>query len=353
MHIDKDKKIFRRDAFDVKEVLRLYSPKTPNDYTVSDNSRGQDDKRFIIFADYPNQGKVVLKAARNSFSTPKRVAVWAELAEHYNKRGIYAPRFLRCENGEYGVMCGSYCVWAEEFAKYTPDETVLDEASAKARLKALGRVAAVSAPLTPWSSPYAMFDKFCVLDEAPEIYENGLYIMREISGKFPQFASRAASIMKEYKRRRTAFEPIYRALPKAAFQADMNCSNLLFDAGKFAGLMDFNLSGTDAVLSYVFYESNYINFDEELAEVKRGALRIHALEERTRRNLAYVSEEYCFGDSERSAFNTFYNLAVPFWNYNFILYKDWLRECGGKAVPRILDYIEFHLTREDVGGWIP
>jgi len=336
----------------IKAALRLYNPEKPHDYEVSDSSRGKTDRRFTIIAEYP-AGKIVVKLARNSFTAPERVAGWAQLAAHYNNLGIYAPRFLRSINGEYGTAQGKYCIWAEEFAKYLPNETISYEASAQARLASLGRVAANPAPLAPWPSPYAMYDKFCAEDEVPELYENGLRLMREISAKFPEYAPRTATIMKKYERRRAAFEPLYRVLPKAVFQADMNKSNLLFDNSKFAGLMDFNLSGTDAVLSYALYECHYTMTEEELDGIKRGDLRVISMEERTRRNLAYVAQEYHFTDAERAAWGTFYNLAAPFWGYHFCAYKKWIRECGAQYIPQILDFIEFQMTRTDVGGWLP
>ncbi|MCL2402309.1 MAG: hypothetical protein FWC90_06665 [Oscillospiraceae bacterium] len=333
-------------GFDIADALRLHGIEKPGTYEISDNSHGENDKRFTIFASRPKGEKIVIKVARNSFTTPERVAGWAELAEHYNNLGIYAPRFLRNADGEYGTYLGDYCVYAEEFAKYSPDETISLEASAEARLTSLGRVAANPAQNVPWPSPYAMFDKFRAEDEVPEIYENGLNIMREISEKFPEYEPRTAAIIKEYEHRRAEFEPIYRALPIAVFQADMNNTNLLYNGGEFVGLMDFNLSGTDAVLSYAFYESCYF-IKSDLDGITQGGPQIISVEERIRRNFMYVAREYSFNNAERAAFNTFYNLAFPFWGHNFVTYKVWIREHGDRYVSLILDFIEFHMTRTD------
>jgi len=340
-----------KNEWDIQAMLGLYSLGISNIYEVKDTSRDERDKRFAIFAECKKRGKMVVKAAKNSFSTPRRVEGWAELTEHYNKLDIYAPRFLKGVGGQYGAVFNGYCIWAEEFSKFS-NNSILDEMNSEAKLKALGRVASNPAPLLPWSSPYSMFDKFCIHDKAPEIYDNGLNIMRKIRTEYPKYAKRAVLIMKEYESRRAEFEPIYKGLPKASFQADLNESNILYDGEKFAGVMDFNLSGTDAILAYAFYESHYIVEDDEVKGIKQGQNYLDHIEERTRRNLGFIASVYRFSDAERSAFRTFYNLAVPFWNYNFEVYREWLKEDGERAVSHILDYIECHMTRDDIGDWL-
>ncbi|MDR2614970.1 MAG: GNAT family N-acetyltransferase [Oscillospiraceae bacterium] len=325
----------------------------PVKYELSDNSHGANDKRFTIIAEYGALGKVVIKAAKNLFTTPERVGGWAALAEHYNSLGIYAPRFIKTGNGEYGAVVGEYVVYAEEFARYAPDESIDYTSSAEARLTLLGRVAANPiAPLLPFTSPYAMFDKFSDDDEAPEMYENGLNTARSIAEKYPEHADRANGLLREYERRRDAFEPVYRALPQSSFQADMNISNLLFDGGEFVGLMDFNLSGTDAALGYAMYECYYyMTEDEIMTAIKERDTR--ELDERLRLNFGYVAREYSFTDAERAAFNALYNLAAPFWGANYTTYNELMRDHGGEYVPQILDFIEWQMNRSDVGDYLP
>ncbi|MBQ1643935.1 MAG: hypothetical protein II103_05335, partial [Treponema sp.] len=45
------------------------------------------------------------------------------------------------------------------------------------------------------------------------------------------------------------------------FQGDLNLSNVLVDHGHFAGLIDFNLSGTDVNINVFVNETNW--FPEE------------------------------------------------------------------------------------------
>jgi len=352
-----------KTELDVTAILYLYSSRMPSTYEVLDNSRGENDKRFVIFCDYNDYGRVVIKAARNSFSTPSRVTAWADLAAHYNNLGIYAPQFLCLNSGNFGELKEGYCVWAEEYAKYLSSDKIAGEVNGEenraARLKALGRIANSFKikPIVSFSSPYAMYYKFSDEDSAPEIYANGLEIIRKICRIAPSFAERANSILKAYELRRAEFEPIYRALPKATFQGDMNLSNLLFDGeGKFKGVMDFNLSGTDAILAYAFFESHYIVDDDELEEVKNnislGIMNIEKIEERTRSNLKFVSSEYNFSHNERTAFIHFYRLAAPFWNFNGEAYTSLLNNGGISVVKKILDYIEYHFNRTDVESWL-
>jgi GNAT superfamily N-acetyltransferase len=336
--------------FDVSDILQLYGAQM--NYEISDNSHGDKDRRFTIIAEFAGMGKIVIKAARNAFTTPERVAGWASLAQHYNALGIYAPRFLRNANGGYGSIVGGCCVYAEAFAKFAPDESINYEQSAEARLTALGKAAAHPAPIVPWPAPYALYDKFDENDDAPEIYDNGLRVIRRISEQFPQYAGRAASIMREYERRRTEFELVYRALPKAVFQADMNRSNLLYDNSRFVGLWDFNLSGTDAVLAYAFYECFYYMTEAESDIIKQGAVTVPIAEERLRRNLGYVARAYTFTDAEKASFGTYFNLAVPFWGANAEAYHKLIRDHCAAYIPQILDFVEFQMTRRDVDDWL-
>ncbi|MDR0445475.1 MAG: GNAT family N-acetyltransferase [Oscillospiraceae bacterium] len=336
---------------DAAAIAELYGE--PTAYEMSDNSHGASDKRFTMVAEYPVLGKIAVKVARNLFTTPERVCGWAALAEHYNTLGVYAPKFIPTASGELSAVVGNYVVHAEEFSKFVPDGDVDYDASAEARLSALGRIAAnrLKPPL-PWTSPYAMYDKFDASDDAPELYENGLRLIRRIIECYPEHAERANAIWLNYERRRSEFEPTYRTLPQASFQADMNKSNLLFDNGKFAGLMDFNLAGTDAVLSYAMYECFYYMTETEItrAVTERDTREI---DERAARNLGFVAREYKFGATEHSAFNAFYNLAAPFWGAHYETYNTLLRDRDGEFVPHILDFVEWQLNRSDVSDWLP
>ena len=80
----------------------------------------------------------------------------------------------------------------------------------------------------------------------------------------------------------------------------MNKSNLLFDKGNFIGLLDFNLSGTDAVLAYAFYESFCYMAASEFEAIKQGAVSVPIVEKRLRRNFSYVALEYTFVARKKS-----------------------------------------------------
>ena len=62
---------------------------------------------------------------------------------------------------------------------------------------------------------------------------------------------------------RSSLERLYSQLPVSVFQADLNPGNILLDADmRFAGVLDFNLSGRDTALNVLFREL-WINFDED------------------------------------------------------------------------------------------
>jgi GNAT superfamily N-acetyltransferase len=353
------KKCMLADGFDTAALAALFSAEPSVSIAFHDGSQRKNDLRLTFFAEFHGRGKCVIKAAKSGFSTRERVNGWADLTERYNALGIYAPRYLRTAAGDYTAELNGYVVWAEEFSKFAQDKNCKRENFAEELFRGLGLVAASSAPLVPWVSAYDIYDRFSPDDEDVEILANAAGLERRISADYPQYAERIAALVREFRRRYAAFEPTYRALPKAVFQADLNNSNLLFDGGKLAGLMDFNISGTDCVLNYAFCECYYYLEDDDFAKSALlgfdGFKAAHALvEQRLRRNLGCVGEVYKWTDAERAAFGDYYNVSAPFRPTNSGEYHELMDEHGEKYVPFVLDVIEYHLTRADVGGeWLP
>ncbi|MDR2687711.1 MAG: hypothetical protein LBB75_08150 [Oscillospiraceae bacterium] len=344
----------------------LYGQGEPEILQAYDTSRGDKDLRYVYLLRFPDGAKIALKVTRNAFTTPERVDGWAALAEHYNALGIYAPRFLKTAEGRYSAKIGEFLVYAEEYIDgviaEAPD-AVSDETSdfresgaGAAMLESLGLVAANPAPLVPWNTAWCLYDKFDDDEETDENAECAVKMTEHIASNFPKYAPRAQAILGQYHKLRAAFEPTYRALPKAVFQGDLGPRNVvLTDQGKFKGVCDFNLSGTDTILNVLYCEcrSCWSGTEKEKIAMLSAPAAQRAHDERTARFFQRAAKHYPFTDAEKRAFPMYYNITYPFrWqNYGFLKYH--LRKQGKKYVPDVLEWIERQMSRDDTWQMLP
>lgn len=223
----------------------------------------------------------------------------------------------------------------------------------KKLFEAIGTVAAHPAPLVPWHTQYCLYDTFDAKDLYDENYECAVAIRDVYRAQCPHLTQRAERIFDEYCRLRRGFEAIYRSLPKAVFQGDINDSNvLLSEKGKFKGLIDFNLSGTETILHYAFCES-FAGL-ENAAEIASLKARDRKAAER----LSWIGGAYTFTAAEREAFSDYYHMVAPFrWTYPcFFLPLLQNREkypYGGRYAETILGGMTYQHTRGDAGSLLP
>ena len=299
------------------EMLRLYGLETPQKLAVHDTSHGANDLRMVYVLESRNW-EARNKDHKECFQHTRTGAGWVELIEHYNHLGIYCPGSYTTETVSSAFIDG-YLVYAEEYMAHDLASEREDSLNYEPRLyESIGLVAANPAPLVPWNTAFCLFDKFDKTDEYDENLECAIMVRDLYANQIPEYAERVNKLFLEYCHRRERFEPLYRVLPKAVFQGDLNRSNILVnDTGDFAGLIDFNLSGTETILNYAFCES-FCALDDGEAEI--GLLMDpEALKERDRRtaqNLAWIGKHYQFTDAEREVFNEYYNIVAPFrWTY--------------------------------------
>jgi len=345
-------------------AFALYGQGDPEVLQAYDTSHGEKDLRYVYLLRYPNGTKIALKVTRNAFTTPERVDGWAALTAHYNALGVYAPRFLKTGQGQYTARLGDLLVYAEEYIDGVMAEAQDEPSSGKpdfrkseagiAMLETLGLAAAHPAPLVPWHTAWCLYEKFDDDEDMDENAECAMKLTEHISTNFPEYALQAQAILEQYFKLRTEFEPIYRALPKAVFQGDLGPYNAILTVdGKFKGLCDFNLSGTDTVLNIMLCEcrSCWNGTEKEKFAMfsDRAAQRAH--DEQTAQFLKHAAKHYRFTDEEKRAFNMLYNITYAFrWqNYGFMKYH-----LGNKRhVPVVLEWIERQMARNDAWQMLP
>ena len=223
-------------------------------FRTVDSSRGEDDLRHTALVEYQDGTRLAVKASHNSFTTPERVAGWADLARTYRASGVYCPLYVPALSGKLCFDWESdgttFLICAEEYKQFlSADEftpPVPEEDYREPMLETIGRIAAHPARPVPWMSAYCLYDRFCEEDETDETHANALALFSLLLEAMPEREAEINRFRADYLRLRDSFEPEYRALPTAVFQADLNSSNILLDENRvFRGLIDFNLSGSE------------------------------------------------------------------------------------------------------------
>jgi hypothetical protein len=342
------------DKIDSARVLASFGAEHFTQIEFIDTSQGEADRRYTYIMQNPDGDKIALKLTQNAFTTPERVRGWAELAEHYNSLGIYAPRFLRASDGGYSALSNGYVVYGEEFisgeiakVSVAADNDYRDGAAGRSALETIGILASNPARLVPWRTAWCIYDKFDELDESDEVYGYAVEITRYFQENLPRYAARATELLQKYEALRAEFEPIYRSLPRAAFQGDIG-NFVINPDGSFKGVFDFNLSGTDNVTNYMLCECLccLTGKDESAVATILDKSETEKYDARMARHLAHASKFYAFSDAERAAFSKVYNISYPFRHTNYAFIMHHLRERGEKYGAVILAWLEYQMSRD-------
>ncbi len=208
-------------------------------------------------------GKYCMKLHHNSFTTKERVNKTAKLVIKYNELGFYSPKYIKLPNGSYSVNIIEdnllFVLWVEEFSKYetTNDKEIV--LSHDFQLQIADYIGIVSNGLKNYEfdfkSPYVMylpFDNTTRTDEYEEYLEK---VYSQLSGNQLVNQDNLEYVREFFYTKRAEIKNKYDKLPSAAFQDDLQIENLLIFKKKFKGVLDFNLSGTEKVLTYFINET--------------------------------------------------------------------------------------------------
>lgn len=346
---------------DITKYAALYSSETSEPFEFHDCSREDGDIRWMAGIQLSGQKKIALKVTNNSFTTPERIRGWAALMEYYNQLGIYCPKIIPNIHGDLFAEIDGCLAYAEEYVRYRPAQERDGADSAERRyeqalFESIGLVAANPAPLVPWHTAYCIYDKFEESYECDDTCSYAKEFCKIFMEHYPEFSEKAVHMLEEYLKKREEFEPVYRSLPQAVFQGDINDTNILIgEEGEFRGMIDFNLSGTETILNYTFCESfGYMEDDEYFWDTLDQKNTFQHCDEETAKMLSWIGKNYRFTREERDAFPTFYNLVAPFrWPYYCRFRNALLNERGCQYVNQIWNWVEYQFSRTDTAKLLP
>ena len=349
---------------DIKQAAKYYNNGSLNILREINSSRDENDKRYTFLIKFDDGQELAIKICRNNFTTPERVSGWKKTCKHYLDTGIYCPQIISSLNGndsENIVINGEdFVVFAEEIKKYrasdefeaNPENNNKNYDLKEKLLETIGLIASNKQELVPWASPYCVFIKFSEDDISDENYENAKAFYDIIRENYPQYNEYADKIWDKYIDNRTKFEPVYHKLPKAVIQGDLNPSNILLnDDGEFAGLIDFNLSGTESILCYIILpiEGCLYNLQCEDLEYLTDKDFLKKCDKYLYDNLNKLKKYYNFSEYEKENFNLCYNTIIPFCCCMATGLLKWaIRERKDEHIEKILDWVYYQLNRNDI-----
>jgi len=343
----------------LKPIAELYNK---NDFSVIKEFNPwntDDDKRFVFLIKFIDTQELAIKVCRNAFTTHDKVSEWKKLCEAYLDLDIYCPQIINSINGNVSetIIIGNeeYIVYAEEMKKYRTYAEISSELDFEnikpAVIESIGKVAANSAYLLPFPSAFCVYDTFDSSEVIDENYQNAENFCKTVKERFKEYTNYADDIWELFLRKRKTFEPIHKNLPKASFQSDLNQSNILVDDNmNFAGYIDFNLCGTETVLSYIVISEvcGYMLKKKDIAFLNDENF-LKNCDNYFYKNIEIIKKNYKFTDFERDNICLCYNTVYPFscWAVNGIL-EYVIKENQLQYVKSILDWVYYQLNRDDL-----
>jgi len=325
------------------------------------STRNASDRRHTFLLKFADDQQIAVKICRNCFTNGKRISGWDRLIKKYLSLGIYCPQIIQTTDGkvlkEITIDKEKFYVYAEEIKKYksldefkSPQREEIQKNIKNQIVESVGRVAVSADVLLPWPSPYCMYDTFCTEDKFDENYMSAKEFIEIIKSEVPENADYANKIWDAFLNKRKQFEPIYRILPKCSFQADLNRSNILIDDNlNFAGLMDFNLAGTESILCYAILPEVCGYWLQDDLEKLTDKKFLKSCDDYFYKNLSHFMKYYKFCDLEKEYFNLCYNTVMPFaCMMTTGLLKYLIKEKANQYIQPLIDWVYYQLTRQDM-----
>lgn len=277
-----------------------------------DTSRGDDDKRLNYILD----DKYVLKVNSVGAMWEDRLREIKRLIARYRSIGVYCPDIIPALDGSLSyTICkdgAEYICFVEEYAMYPvlADGAELDRREV---IEHLGVLAAkyTGVDLSQTKSMWSIIDLAPLDVDIDEKQENTNMLVEALrENGYTDLAEQVESINNTL---REKIMPVFNELPRCVYQGDLNGTNELVKDGRFAGLIDFNMSGTDVNINVFLNETNWFPEEDEfdsLSVPEIIARQDHEQED----NLAVIFKNYSLNDAEKYAF-PYYKRIVDMFQY--------------------------------------
>ena len=288
-------------AEEIAALMREYGVAEIESIGLIDTSHDADDIRWNYIIDR----KYVLRLCNAPEMTESRMEDLNRLIDRYREFGFRCPAFLKATDGRFFRSWGTLSAYLSDYIDLPLGVDATEEDKDALREEVVGSIARFmerykGVDLIPTMGLYSLFElcPFDVplgIDEKQQNMNTVCDTLREIGQD-----ALAQKLAQKNEAVRAYLLPMYRTLPRCVTQGDENLSNVLIDGGHVAGLIDFNLAGTDVCVNLIANNA-YFNLDIghdrsiDAAQALENALNNY------RRNAERMLSAYHATEEERKA----------------------------------------------------
>ncbi len=315
---------------EIQKILAVFGLTFQKVTAFYDTSHSENDKRLNYILD----DRYVLKLHSAGSIWEERLQEINRLIERYRSIGVYCPRMiptvsgaLSCQYELNGQQCSCFL---EEFAIYPVCERD-DQIERKEVIAHLGSLAERYSGVD-LSQTYDMWSLFELspLDAQEGIDEKqanaNLLIDHLTQAGLPSLAANVAAFNE---RLRKEIQKNFRKLPRCVYQGDLNCTNYLQKDNHFAGLIDFNLSGTDVNVNEFVNETNWFASTEEFDKMSVSEILSH-MDAKQSEYLNVILANYSLNPLEKEMLPYFKGICDLFQYPNVCRIIKWLQDDARK-----------------------
>jgi hypothetical protein len=324
---------------EIEEICNCYNLKNSQVSEFINTTKSDADQRY----NYIINSMYVLKITNSRVVNEKYIADMHRLIKKYNEAEIYCPKICKTIKNQFTDFLykngEKFVFYLEKKSKYKTrkESGFVDYIFKKQMLNHLGTFASRYQDvdlLDTWSmwsvvelSPYDI-----LIDEKQDNFNELISCLKVIdqnilANRLDELNRDSRNKIKEYMKR----------LPRCVFQGDLNDSNILVDKqGKFQGLIDFNMFGTEININCFLNESMYYITQDDFE--KLTGLEILNKVIRVQEDLlAAITSQYYLNQDEREA-KYYYNniIYTSFWP-NVVLMIQLINE--NRYVDKIIEFL--------------
>lgn len=294
---------------------------------VIDSSRSEEDKRY----NYSIDKKYMLKINNARPVTEEFLTQISRLQDRYRKIGIYCPLLIRNQYGKFGYPFRhegeNYLCFAEEYAVYEiADPEKVDEFKLKKKMLGhLGKLASAytGIDLVETRSMWSIIDLAPLdekVDEKQENLDDLTACLREKG-----YGKLAPQLQEANQAARAVILEHFSELPRCVYQGDLNLSNLLVDEkGEFAGIIDFNMFGTEVNINCFLNETMW-GGEKAVFEEKSAAEILREMQEKQKELLEGIWKYYTPNEVEKKCIPAYQKVIYLSLYPNVVLWKHLLQ----------------------------
>lgn len=310
----------------ITDILRNFGLSFDAVVETFDTSQAENDKRVNYILD----NRYVLKVHSANSIWEERLRQIDRLINRYHTIGVYCPRLIPTLAGDLsfpwkqdGVL---YTCFVEEFAIYP----VCRGEIIPPREEIVAHLGVMAARYTDFdlSDIYSMWSilDLCPLDaelgydEKQDNCNELVQTLQEVG--LPELAQEVSDFNDML---RLVIAADYKKLPRCVYQGDLNPWNELHKEGHFAGLIDFNLSGTDVNINIFLNETDTYQDQERFDAMSVSEFLVENDAEQ-RRLLCVIFQHYKLNELEKKLFPYYKRIVDLFQHPNARAMRTWLKD---------------------------